>query len=98
MREFDHLAPLAGRGRSRSDRVRGTLREFESVERAPHPDPPRVSFARLDPASGGRGRISPPAPFVTPRAEPIPCFACKRVRTERTRGGRRPIQRLLPWV
>ena len=33
------LRPLAGRGRSRSDRVRGLSRVQKLVERAPHPDP-----------------------------------------------------------
>jgi hypothetical protein len=39
---FSYLAPLAGRGRIASSdaiRVRGTLRESELVERAPHPNP-----------------------------------------------------------
>ena len=33
--------------------VRGTLRESECVDRAPHPDLLRASFARLDPAKNG---------------------------------------------
>jgi putrescine transport system substrate-binding protein len=45
-----YLAPLAGRGRSRSERVRGNLREYERVETAPHPDPL--------PARAGRGRAA----------------------------------------
>jgi hypothetical protein len=46
-----HLAPLAGRGRSRRLRVRGSLRvltSFEFAEAAPHPNPL--------PARAGRGR------------------------------------------
>jgi hypothetical protein len=39
-------------------RVRGTIREHESVETPPHPDPLRASFARLDPASGAREKWS----------------------------------------
>src|SRR5438132_14381794 len=35
--------------------VPDTLRS-QLVERAPHPDPLRASFARLDPARAGRGR------------------------------------------
>src|SRR5258706_3588436 len=54
-----HLAPLAGRGRSRRLRVRGTLRESERGESLPHPNPLRASFARLDPAQAGRGRSDP---------------------------------------
>jgi hypothetical protein len=47
-----HLAPLAGRGRRASARrVRGTLRESECADRAPHPNPL--------PAKGGeRERVS----------------------------------------
>ena len=33
-------------------RVRGAFREFECVESPLHPDLPRASFARLDPARG----------------------------------------------
>jgi hypothetical protein len=33
--------------------VRGTIRESSYGERAPHPNPLRASFARLDPAKGG---------------------------------------------
>jgi hypothetical protein len=38
--------------------VRAHLRRLASVlvETAPHPNPPRASFARLDPARAGRGR------------------------------------------
>jgi hypothetical protein len=58
-----HLAPLAGRGGIASSdaiRVRGTIGESERVDgeseradRAPHPNPLRASFARLDPAKSG---------------------------------------------
>jgi hypothetical protein len=34
--------------------VRGLTAHSVFVEAAPHPDPLRVSFARLDPASGAR--------------------------------------------
>ncbi len=56
-----HISPRLACG-ERSDRisdairVRGTFREqFVTVlaARAPHPDPLRASFARLDPAKGG---------------------------------------------
>ena len=59
-----HISPRLACG-ERSDRisdairVRGTFREqFVTVlaARAPHPDPLRASFARLDPARAGRGR------------------------------------------
>src|SRR5882757_8251255 len=49
-----NLAPLAGRGRRAApgegvpDQPRSRI-----VERAPHPDPLRASFARLDPAKSG---------------------------------------------
>jgi hypothetical protein len=47
IREFGHLAPLAGRGRiDLAIRVRGTIRESELVESAPHPDPLPASGAR----------------------------------------------------
>src|ERR1039458_7788604 len=36
-------------------RVRGTLRETECVDKAPHPNPLRASLARLSPPRAGRG-------------------------------------------
>jgi hypothetical protein len=47
------LAPLAGRGRGE-----GAHRESVCVERAPHPDLLRASFARLGPASGKKVQTS----------------------------------------
>ncbi len=49
-RALPYLAPLAGRGRSRRLRVRGTIRESECVETPPHPNPL--------PASGARGEVT----------------------------------------
>jgi hypothetical protein len=53
------LSPLPACG-ERSARIarcatgEGDIRESEHVESAPHPDPLRASFARLDPACGER--------------------------------------------
>jgi hypothetical protein len=55
--EFSHLAPFAGEVGAKR-RVRGIIRESGPVESAPHPNPPRASFARLDPASGEREQVS----------------------------------------
>src|SRR3977135_4663391 len=59
-----YLAPLAGRGRSSSkarnpgEGGHGIRYASGFAERAPHPNPPRASFARLDPAkSGAAGRL-----------------------------------------
>jgi hypothetical protein len=43
---------------SPSIRVRGRLNKSEFGETPPHPNPLRASFARLDPASGERERVS----------------------------------------
>src|SRR5437867_2519079 len=51
-----HLAPLAGRGRNRIARCdpgEGDYPRVWCVESAPHPNPLRASFARLDPAKSG---------------------------------------------
>jgi hypothetical protein len=42
----------------RSIRVRGTITKSEYVVNPPHPNPPRASFARLDPACGEREKSS----------------------------------------
>jgi ATP-dependent DNA helicase UvrD/PcrA len=38
-------------------RVRGAIRESVPVERAPHPNPLRASFARLDPVKNGEREL-----------------------------------------
>src|SRR3981189_3498615 len=51
-----HLAPLAGRGRIYAQRKSGGAglsAHWVFVEAAPHPNPPRAGFARLDPAKCG---------------------------------------------
>ena len=53
-------------------RVKGTLRESEYVERAPHPSPLRASFARLDPAKSGARELTV--------AAAAPCFNHYRFR------------------
>src|SRR5258705_8336300 len=44
----------------RSNPGEGDYPRVRSCPRAPHPDPLRASFARLDPARAGRGRSGPP--------------------------------------
>src|SRR5258708_22212562 len=96
-----YLAPRAGRGRSRRLRVRGTLRALTSIEfaeAAPHPNPLRASFARLDPAKSGEKQVCHAAPCVacsgvahpfeigdqprSCRAPPEPCLRLRAVGRE----------------
>jgi hypothetical protein len=55
-----------GDGAQRRLWVRGTLRESCHAESPPHPNPPRASFARLDPASGARERVAPHTRLSSP--------------------------------
>jgi len=52
-----YLSPPAGRGRiALAIRVRGAIRALPFLPRSlieAHPNPPRASFARLDPAKSG---------------------------------------------
>jgi len=65
---FNHLAPLAGRGRiangsaqtrrpmiNSAIRVRGTLRQPALLETAPHPDPSKSEFSLVSTPQAGRG-------------------------------------------
>jgi hypothetical protein len=68
-----YLSPFfTGRGRIvLTIRVRGTIRESEYAVGAPHPNPLRASFARLDPAKSGarekEAQSYPPAPRIIAR-------------------------------
>jgi peptide/nickel transport system ATP-binding protein len=45
--------------RASAIRVRGAIREFDYAETAPHPNPLRASFARLDPVKNGEREFLP---------------------------------------
>jgi len=60
-RATSHLSPLAGRGRERSERVRGTLDELRVAASPPHP----TAFAvlRRSTSPRKRGEVEPAAPL-----------------------------------
>jgi hypothetical protein len=67
-RTSSNLAPPAGRGRiALAIRVRGyrSIDRTQFADGAPHPDPPRASFARLDPVKNGEREQEPLPPELT---------------------------------